>query len=391
VNKLVGIIRAHEVVQNGYRFHFQRSDAEYVTPPVVTVFSAPNYCGRYGNRGAMLRINPKPLIGGSRRRGVKPMELIEPIVFSEVSHPPPMVFENTKQSEVEGRIVETCPYMPTTFQGFLERSLELAHTTEIELTNKQELVAAAAALPTLREDAEEARNSTSRPLSFRAALPQRLRGMSAVVKRVTDPLKKFQEAVQNDSVNELNPALLEEKVEKAKVKNMAFMSGVPDANDAVTVVVLSPTVAVGEPSSATAGRVDKGKMRMERKPSVQTITRRDLRAGSSAGDDSSSVASGLSSTDATDTTITFTSSEILALQLLFLLIDRQDKSAIDVEDLILWSAEAGNAVPRKDAEACLEALDLDRDGKVGFLDYLGFAARAKDKWLLEKYVEVKLQ
>lgn len=45
------ITRAHQVVQDGYEFPF------YPQQSVVTVFSASNYCGEFGNKGAMLRID----------------------------------------------------------------------------------------------------------------------------------------------------------------------------------------------------------------------------------------------------------------------------------------------------------------------------------------------
>ena len=42
------ICRAHQVVEDGYQFHFDKS--------VVTIFSAPNYCGEFDNVGGMLSV-----------------------------------------------------------------------------------------------------------------------------------------------------------------------------------------------------------------------------------------------------------------------------------------------------------------------------------------------
>ena len=50
-NQVEALVRAHEVKQNGYQFHFL-SD-ETLQPQCITVFSAPNYCGFYGNMGAV--------------------------------------------------------------------------------------------------------------------------------------------------------------------------------------------------------------------------------------------------------------------------------------------------------------------------------------------------
>jgi serine/threonine-protein phosphatase 2B catalytic subunit len=47
------IIRAHEVFPEGYKKYNWGSK----TPTVVTIFSAPNYCGVYGNKGAIIKLD----------------------------------------------------------------------------------------------------------------------------------------------------------------------------------------------------------------------------------------------------------------------------------------------------------------------------------------------
>lgn len=53
--KLITIIRAHEVQLEGYKQHFWPKWKDI--PMVYTLFSAPNYCGSYGNLGAILTIS----------------------------------------------------------------------------------------------------------------------------------------------------------------------------------------------------------------------------------------------------------------------------------------------------------------------------------------------
>lgn len=43
------ICRAHQVVEDGYEFQADRQ--------LVTIFSAPNYCGEFDNAGAMMSVD----------------------------------------------------------------------------------------------------------------------------------------------------------------------------------------------------------------------------------------------------------------------------------------------------------------------------------------------
>ena len=43
------VVRAHQVVEDGYEFFAGRE--------LVTVFSAPNYCGEFDNAAGMLLVN----------------------------------------------------------------------------------------------------------------------------------------------------------------------------------------------------------------------------------------------------------------------------------------------------------------------------------------------
>ena len=51
-NALLSVIRAHEAQLDGYKMHRWKGNENF--PPVITIFSAPNYCDVYGNKGAVV-------------------------------------------------------------------------------------------------------------------------------------------------------------------------------------------------------------------------------------------------------------------------------------------------------------------------------------------------
>ena len=53
-NNFLSVIRAHQVQIDGYKMH--RWGGSSAFPSVITVFSAPNYCGTYSNKGAVILI-----------------------------------------------------------------------------------------------------------------------------------------------------------------------------------------------------------------------------------------------------------------------------------------------------------------------------------------------
>ena len=60
-NDVVAVVRAHQLADEGFSYHFSGGgggDGEApALPPVITVFSAPNYCGVHGNRAAVLNLS----------------------------------------------------------------------------------------------------------------------------------------------------------------------------------------------------------------------------------------------------------------------------------------------------------------------------------------------
>jgi len=56
-NKLVSVVRAHEVKQDGFEEHWYKNfNPDLKVPPVITIFSAPNYCDQYANSGSYMHV-----------------------------------------------------------------------------------------------------------------------------------------------------------------------------------------------------------------------------------------------------------------------------------------------------------------------------------------------
>jgi diadenosine tetraphosphatase ApaH/serine/threonine PP2A family protein phosphatase len=165
-NKIITILRAHEVQMNGYYNHFDPKmmkttvdtfDEKYLEeinekksrkkknnagtheeiisvrrgsieplrcelfPPVMTVFSAPNYCQRYGNVAAILKV------------GKTPAEFT-PITFAAVENQPEPLHMNdgwvSETTVAQKQIESVVPFMPTNFRGMLECCYELLEWIE---------------------------------------------------------------------------------------------------------------------------------------------------------------------------------------------------------------------------------------------------------------------
>jgi len=58
-NNLLSVIRAHEAQLEGYKMHKGSSSSGF--PSVITIFSAPNYCDVFANKGAILKFNNSTL------------------------------------------------------------------------------------------------------------------------------------------------------------------------------------------------------------------------------------------------------------------------------------------------------------------------------------------
>ena len=91
-------------------------------PPVITIFSAPNYCDRYQNKAAILRIDLA-------------LDEFRVIQYSCVEHPVPEVAESQMDNHFLA-IINTCPYMPTSLSNFVRLAVELGPESSWTMASK---------------------------------------------------------------------------------------------------------------------------------------------------------------------------------------------------------------------------------------------------------------
>lgn len=97
-------------------------------PPVITIFSAPNYCDRYQNKGAILLIDSA-------------LDGFRVIQYDCVEHPKPEVVESQTKTLID-LVISTCPYMPTSFRNFVQLAVELGEDLEFDSESDSDSVVA---------------------------------------------------------------------------------------------------------------------------------------------------------------------------------------------------------------------------------------------------------
>jgi serine/threonine-protein phosphatase PP1 catalytic subunit len=78
------VCRAHQVVEEGYEFFAKRQ--------LITVFSAPNYCGEFNNSGALMSVDENLVCS---------FQILKPVEqkISQMSHPRPNTPPRVKSSK----------------------------------------------------------------------------------------------------------------------------------------------------------------------------------------------------------------------------------------------------------------------------------------------------
>ncbi|CAM9623025.1 unnamed protein product [Pylaiella littoralis] len=206
-NDLMCVIRAHAVQEDGYYRHFEKAlkrrdvDGHKKLPPVITVFSAPNYCDRYGNRAAVLGLL---------------CEEIEPQVehFECVDHPDRL--NRPDRSEVHlTALIESCPYMPTTFRDFVKLAGRMGPAQPLadggEASESSSVVGMGGDNGSSEQDISAKGSAPSSP-------PQARKDRSLTAHDL------YELEAAHDRINELHPDYLNARIESCEDEGVSMLS-----------------------------------------------------------------------------------------------------------------------------------------------------------------------
>ncbi|CAM9729503.1 unnamed protein product [Chrysoparadoxa australica] len=212
-NDLLTVIRAHAVQESGYFRHFdailrKQGRSTRKMPSVLTVFSAPNYCDRYGNKGAVLKVME---------------DMLEPAVmhYDCVEHPEPRERPNKADVHLTA-LLEACPYMPTTFRDFVRLACLLGPAQPlIDLSPTPELSRrAGSGILTPREMTGEENSLPSIKNSILANMPASTRAAAHTV----TPHYQYERERIHDRINEQHPGKLLQQINKCKDEDVNWLS-----------------------------------------------------------------------------------------------------------------------------------------------------------------------
>lgn len=153
-NRLLSVLRAHEAQLDGYKMHRWNGNSEF--PCVITVFSAPNYCDVYNNKGAMLKFENNTL--NIQQFNYTEHPYILPNFLDVFSWSAPFVIEKVLEifhNVLKGKNEPTEEIDPTTGEKLRELQSNMRDSKLEKLKNKVKAVSRMIKMfKVLREDKE---------------------------------------------------------------------------------------------------------------------------------------------------------------------------------------------------------------------------------------------
>jgi diadenosine tetraphosphatase ApaH/serine/threonine PP2A family protein phosphatase len=363
-NQLKGIVRGHECKEDGVSFHFVGNRTEtFPHPLVTTVFSAPNYCGTYGNRGAILRFTESEM---KVRHFNSSLQKAQPVTVDEDQE----VFQlNQPSASIEENM----------------ESVKITMYSEDELEEDEELP------PIARP------RFLSTPVHPRGSDPGFLLVRGDTLKRRRASIH-FQKAMERDAASEVHPgwqslrrlhkvigriSLLCKHSPSSKLKRSSdgrsrFKSEATNEQQPL-------------PENSCSVEIDHGRQEEQRRCSSLSPPPEDL-SSSQLGEqrlspppsplDDMMAAMRRAKDSRKSMSLRRTLSgvlkpdDMLQVRYAFQAIDRNNDGYLTTEELVAFAQDIGEYCNTNDQVArMLEAMGTDQDGRVGFKEFTEYIAR----------------
>jgi len=413
-NDLVCLIRAHEIQELGFYEHFDieliqkgmnekmpnpkyKANMPILKGPVMTVFSAPNYNnGEYSNKGSIL------FVGSTLRR----WKICE---FEGVEHPDPLVLPSEFDANLL-HMLESCPYMPTTFTEMIKISSELGPPGPMvnDSTPKEQSEDSISSpskpmkkLPSLTP--EQASNKFKRSVRNGGVggdkispMPNPRESGNISVKDIrkmfehkkTKPEdntndQRLPEGIKRKSSRRPRPSI--EHIIRRRDSSVHNLKHRFEHNKKQQLSFASPQEETRVPNRLSSKIPEEAQISKQRSSESPGGTRSknletDLPPASFRPKDKKrrSKTQGRKSDRTRTSEVQFSRQELVSLRLMFSLFDSNGDDVITRNELSEYAEESDYIVQRKELDQIMNAIDADRDGKIGLLDYIIFAARVKE-------------
>jgi len=212
-NNLLSVIRAHEAQLDGFKMHTWSGKSDF--PMVITIFSAPNYCDVYNNKGALIQFNNNTL--NIRQFNYTPHPYILPnymdifswslpfvaekvteMLFSLVK--PASEMEEEEDDDEEEDVDEKIPGMPKLVHNKTQAVTELKKRGDI-LRNKVKFVSK---MMKMNKVLREQNETIVKSVVSDTKIPSGLLSQKGTIK---DPSGAFSQARKADIANEMRPII----------------------------------------------------------------------------------------------------------------------------------------------------------------------------------------
>jgi len=212
-NNLLSVIRAHEAQLDGFKMHTWSGKSDF--PMVITIFSAPNYCDVYNNKGALIQFNNNTL--NIRQFNYTPHPYILPNYMDIFSWSLPFVAEKVTEmlfslvkpasemeedddDDEEEDVDEKIPGMPKLVHNKSQAVTELKKRGDI-LRNKVKFVSK---MMKMNKVLREQNETIVKSVVSDTKIPSGLLSQKGTIK---DPSGAFSQARKADIANEMRPII----------------------------------------------------------------------------------------------------------------------------------------------------------------------------------------